>query len=563
MQNDNYHELIKAGKEAMSCASWEEAITSFREALKLQPSAEAMEYLGWSAWWNNDAELCFESLEGAYKLYCDIEEKKGAARTAVWLARARIEIRGEHAVASGWLQRAHSHLEGLDISQELGWLLLFEGHLALMGKKDIESARQMAQQSITIGKKFKDIDIEMWGRALDGLALVIGGDVGAGMQQLDEAAAIGVAAEAKDLNAVAVTCCYLIHACECVNDFDRAEQWYQQTQEICKRWRFSSLVAVCRTLYASILMAKGLWKEAESEIIAAKMELSASRPSLLPICNIRLAELRRRQGRFEEALRYFSEIESHPISILGRGLIALDHGDAVLASELADRYLRRVAVNNFIEQVPGLELKLRSYIALKTLEDAGIIVGKLLKISSDIPINPIRGAAYFSAGLFSFANDELDTSRQQFEDSIDIYDQAKMPYDKARSRIELARVLYKLNRVEDAWAEAQQAEDIFRKLGAEFYAAQCDLFLRHIASGAHSSILAALRKTGLTKREAEVLTLIAEGKTNDEIAKILYLSVRTVERHISGIYQKLGLSGKSARVAAASFAIKAGFIQSS
>jgi len=56
---------------------------------------------------------------------------------------------------------------------------------------------------------------------------------------------------------------------------------------------------------------------------------------------------------------------------------------------------------------------------------------------------------------------------------------------------------------------------------------------------------------GLTARELEVLGLVAAGLTNEAIAERLFLSVRTVERHLSTIYAKLGLSGKAARAAAA------------
>ena len=55
----------------------------------------------------------------------------------------------------------------------------------------------------------------------------------------------------------------------------------------------------------------------------------------------------------------------------------------------------------------------------------------------------------------------------------------------------------------------------------------------------------------LSPREREVLRLAADGRTNDEIADALTLSVRTVERHLSNVYAKLGLTGRSARTAAA------------
>jgi DNA-binding CsgD family transcriptional regulator len=55
----------------------------------------------------------------------------------------------------------------------------------------------------------------------------------------------------------------------------------------------------------------------------------------------------------------------------------------------------------------------------------------------------------------------------------------------------------------------------------------------------------------LSDRERDVLALVAEGRSNQEIAASLYLSVRTVERHLSNIYAKLRISGRAARAAAA------------
>jgi DNA-binding NarL/FixJ family response regulator len=55
----------------------------------------------------------------------------------------------------------------------------------------------------------------------------------------------------------------------------------------------------------------------------------------------------------------------------------------------------------------------------------------------------------------------------------------------------------------------------------------------------------------LSDREGEVLELVAAGMSNEQITERLFLSTRTVERHLSNVYRKLRLSGKSARAAAA------------
>jgi ATP/maltotriose-dependent transcriptional regulator MalT len=65
---------------------------------------------------------------------------------------------------------------------------------------------------------------------------------------------------------------------------------------------------------------------------------------------------------------------------------------------------------------------------------------------------------------------------------------------------------------------------------------------------------------GLSEREAQVLRLVAGGYSNQEIAAALVLSVRTVERHISNLYGKLGVSGKTARAVATGHAYRLGLI---
>ncbi|MGH2381430.1 MAG: helix-turn-helix transcriptional regulator [Candidatus Limnocylindria bacterium] len=67
----------------------------------------------------------------------------------------------------------------------------------------------------------------------------------------------------------------------------------------------------------------------------------------------------------------------------------------------------------------------------------------------------------------------------------------------------------------------------------------------------------------LTDREVEVLGCVAEGLSNELIATRLAISMRTVERHLSNIYEKLGVSGKAARAAATAHAFKGGLVEPS
>ena len=81
-----------------------------------------------------------------------------------------------------------------------------------------------------------------------------------------------------------------------------------------------------------------------------------------------------------------------------------------------------------------------------------------------------------------------------------------------------------------------------------------DAFLsevRGFLGGGEASPVLAADLSDLSERELEVLELVAAGMSNDQIAERLCLSTRTVERHLSNVYAKLRLSGKSARAAAA------------
>jgi DNA-binding NarL/FixJ family response regulator len=98
-------------------------------------------------------------------------------------------------------------------------------------------------------------------------------------------------------------------------------------------------------------------------------------------------------------------------------------------------------------------------------------------------------------------------------------------------------------------------------LGAAREAGRAAALLCDIEATPYKQVVPVPGMADLTPREMEVLRLIAAGKGNQEIAAILVLSVRTVERHISNIYGKIGASGAVARATATAYALHHGLTQ--
>lgn len=536
------------GHEALACGAWERARALFEASLQHEVTPETLEGLGMAAWWLDDAELTFEAREGAYRLYREKDDPVGAARMATWLAWDYLAFRGETAVANGWLGRAHRLLETRQNTPEYGWLILREGELALLYGNDTLRARRLGREGVSLGQALGHVDLEMVGLALEGLALVSEGDILEGMRQLDEATTAAVAGELSDLNAMGATCCYLIYACERIRDYDRATQWCARVTEFCKRWRIRSLFAVCRTHYASVLIWRGAWAEAETMLANATNELVTTRPARAFEGHMRLGELRRRQGRWEEAEKLFHDNDFHPFAQLGNAALALDQGDAMRASDLINRFLRGLSPEDRTSRSSGLELLLRVQIALDDLVGANNTLTELKSVTTNVGTPPLQAAAAFAEGCLANALGDQEHAKCRFEDAIDLFTRSGAPFETARARSELCHLLRKLGRMEEARHQATSALELFQELGAERDAEMMRTLLSTLDKASEKS--SRRRKTqDLTRREVQVLQLVARGSSNRDIAAELALSEHTVHRHLANILAKLNLSSRAAAVA--------------
>jgi LuxR family transcriptional regulator, maltose regulon positive regulatory protein len=557
---------LRTGHEALARGDWQEARTCFEAALATDETPEILEALGLASWWLDDSAATFNAREQAYRLYRDRGDRRGAARIAICLAWDHCFFRGEGAVANGWIERPARLLGGLGPSAEHAMLAICEGDLALFFDNDPARARILGAKAAELGQSLGLIDLEMLARALEGLALVSEGQVGEGMRRLDEATTAAVAGEMTSLEAITWTCCFLIYACERVRDYDRATQWCDTVKRISMRWPYRLMFSLCRAHYGDVLMRRGAWEEAEGELAEATAGLEATRPALAAEAVLRLAELRRRQGRLKEAAELLRKTDSRPLrlvggkpALLGRAALALDESNAKMAADLAERYLRSVRPEDRLERAAGLELLVRACVEVAQIDPASIAVAELRSIATAIGTEPWLACAGFAEGLVAAAED-YEAARDKFEDTVDLFARNGAPFEAARARVELARTLLHLGRTTDAEREAKAALECFQSLGAALECERTDALL-HMLRAPPLPFAIGIEATGLTPREIEMLRLLAAGNSNQEIASMLVLSVRTVERHISSIYERIGARGKVARASATAYAFSRGLAQ--
>jgi ATP/maltotriose-dependent transcriptional regulator MalT len=341
----------------------------------------------------------------------------------------------------------------------------------------------------------------------------------------------------------------LVGACERAHDAERAIQWCRRLKRFCTTWGLRPLLAVCRTQYASVCVWRGDWAEAERELVTATDELTTVRPGMSGEGQSRLGELRRRQGRLDEAAALFEAAGAHPLAALGRIALSLDRGAPKKAIELADRYLRHVPERSRTERTGALELLARAAAITGASEVAARASAELDAISHDVPFEHLRAAAAAARAHAASAAGDHEMARRHFEDAVDLFARCGAPFETARARLDLARTLARLDEPAAARDEIRQAVRALTRIEATFEISQAEILERELEGQGVAS--PALASAGLSRREREVIRLIATGCSNVAIGERLFISGHTVHRHVANIFSKLNVRSRSAIVARA------------
>jgi DNA-binding CsgD family transcriptional regulator len=454
---------------------------------------------------------------------------------------------------SGWLARAQTLLAGAAESSEAGWVSLNLGMFE--GDRSRKEAR--FRDALVVARHRHDADLEFATLAYLGASLVHADRAEEGMVLLDEALAAVAGGEVDDFCVLEEIFCQLFSACEHARDVTRAEQWIRIGDAIAERRRLPAVSAFCRTHYGGILTAAGRWPEADAALTEAVRLWGLGERFLRDGALVRLADLRVRQGRFEEAEQLLDGLGSDREAARPLAAIRLAGGETSVAADILERAIRQFDPLT-TAAAPLLSLLVDVHLAAGQVEEASAAAGQLATLAAGPANDYLVAVASLAQGRVCLAAGTGDP-RACLRDALAGFGRAQMPVEVAHSRLELAALLA-TERPEVAMAEARAALEAFDRLQA---ARQVDAAVALLRSlGVRTTGAGRGRAPGspeadaspLSKREAEVLALLGLGLSNPEIADRLFISRKTVEHHVGNILAKLGLRS---RAQAAAYALRA------
>jgi DNA-binding NarL/FixJ family response regulator len=444
-------------------------------------------------------------------------------------------INGDRAVMGGWIARAQSLLGDDTESAEAGWVSLNMG----MFESDREQKNERLRRALELGRRHGDSDLEFVALAYLGASLVSADQTEEGMTFLDEALAAVAGNDVDDFCALQEIFCQLFAACERARDISRADQWIRVGEAIATRRKLPAVSAFCRTHYGGVLTAAGRWPEADAALTDAVRLWALGHRTLRAGALARLADLRVRQGRFEEAEQLLDGLDGDGDAARPLAVIQLSKGETSRAKETLERALDPADLTSSAV-VPLLMLLVDVHIVAGDLAAAESAVQLMATCAELHPNDYLYACAALARGRCCLATGTGDP-RSCLREALAGFDRAQLPMEVAHSRLELANALVD-TQPEVAMAEARAALAAFEKLQAARHADQAAAVLRSLGArpttgGSGDGIL--------TKREAEVLELLGHGLSNPEISDRLFISRKTVEHHVSNVLAKLGLRGRA------------------
>jgi DNA-binding CsgD family transcriptional regulator len=518
-------------RAAYAHCDWEDAHAGLTRADRASPlGADDLQRLAWATALSGRSETAV--LERLYAAHLDDGEKLLAARFACWLS-LRLFHGGEASAAAGWYARAQRIIEAEKRScVEDGYLGLPLAHRHLV-TGNLPAAQEAAAAAVAIGDRFGHPDLAAFGRNLQGRALLGMGRVAEGLALFDEAMVEVNGGKVAPLLS-GIIYCSGIGACQQVYSLDRARDWTAALARWCDRQpQLAMFTSLCFAHRAEVKQLAGAWPEAME--VARRAVLPGSRDPAVGEALYQLGEIHRLRGETneaEDAYRKASHCARDPQP--GLSLLRLDQGRKDDASKGIRRSLD--ALRRPLERVKLLPAALEIALAKGELDEAGRACDELSEIAARYSTEGLGALAAQCRGAILLAGRQAREALPLLRQAFKVWMRIGMPYAAARVRVLVATACRALGDQDGVALELGAAKEVFERLGA---AAE----LRKLRSSEGGL------PRGLSARELEVLRLVASGKTNKVIARQLFLSEKTVDRHVSNIFDKVEVSSRAAATA--------------
>lgn len=534
---DGHGDVLAQARHAVAAGDWPAAAAHFHRLGSEQLTADDLAAHADAMWYLGRIDDVLRLGAAAYDAFIADSRPAEAAKSAMYLGIFHLG-RGDEQQSTGWFGRAQRLADETPECELHGYLAFIEVDFNLM-RGETAAALDAARRVQDVGDRLGASDLVAAGLHGEARALVKSGRVVDGLALLDEAMVTVLQGRVAPFLAFTLYC-HAIAACHEVADVGRMSRWTELTEH----WLASlpSVTAVgnamCRVHRAQLQLLRGEWDQAEVGALQVVGHLDANRVDYAAEAWYVIAEVRRMRGDPSSAGAYDEAHARGRDPQPGRALLRLQQGDVTGAATSVRSALAAVGPDP-LRRAPICAAAVEIALAAGRLDDATAAESELAATAAKYATSGLQAAAADARGAVLLAKGLVTEALPVLHDACRRWHELGAVCDAAGTRLRLAEAYRAFGDEVSAAAEDAQAQATFERLGA------------------HRPMPAA--PDGLTQRECQVLALVAAGHSNREIGEALFISDRTVARHLTNLFHKIGVTS---RTQAARYALDRGLATS-
>ena len=524
---------LARARELHRASRWEEACAEYAAADAEEPLAvEDLDAFAAAAQVSARGDEAVALLHRVFDLRVSADELDDAAQVAFWLWWALLN-NNEVVQASGWLKQTSRTL-GPDMATS-PWLKIPDAML-----QGTTGNRSRASELLELIVDEGQGEVVPWALCMWGQTLIDDGRLQEGLDRLEEAMAIlnhGLSPRVTPW-----IYCAAVRGCCLARDFARARAWNRSMA----RWLDSlnslggAYLGNCRIYRSRLMFLNGAWPDALDEIAAVCTDLDGYAGWVCGHAYYQLGEVRRLRGEWDAAEDAYRRAAEHGCPTQpGLALLRLAEGDVDAASAGVRRALTEVTAKP--DRLDLLKAAVTIYLEEGRIEAARDAVTEFEEITRELTTPAVEAETSAVRGALALSEGDPGSALPLLRRAVGTWQQQDVPHEVAKLNVLIGQACRALADHDGARLEFSAARETFERLGARPDLAQLDRIVAATGAGSETH--------GLTRREIEVLCLIARGKANRAIANELQLSERTVHRHVSNIFTKLDVDSRTAAVA--------------